>query len=119
MRLVNEILDKQLLDKDEVRMGRADGIVLELIDGQPPRVAAVEVGPITLLRRFSSKLARAYARLDRQFGPERGVSYRISLSLIGIKAGRIHVALKAHDTPVLAVEDWLSAKIVDRIPGSK
>jgi hypothetical protein len=119
VRLINEILDKLLIDSDGVPSGRADGIVLEIVDGQPARVVAVEVGPITLLRRWSAKLASAYAKLDRHFGSERGASYRIPLSLIGVKSARLHVALKAHDTPILAVEDWLGAKIIDRIPGSK
>jgi hypothetical protein len=119
MRLINEVLDKELFDDDGHPMGRADGIVIRVDDGRPPRVTAIEVGPITLLRRFSHRLAPWYATLDRRFGPERGAPYRIAFSMLAFRAARIHVRLRAEDTPIIAVEKWLNARIVHRVPGSK
>ena len=119
MRLVDEVLDEQIHDADGVQIGRADGIVLELRDGQPPRVSSIEVGPITLLRRFSERLAARYARLDRHFGPGRGVPFRIPFSRIAIKATRLQADVRRAETPIMAAEDWLREHIVAHLPGGK
>ena len=44
LRLVHDLLDAQLLDRAEERIGRIDDLVLELRDGRPPRVAAILIG---------------------------------------------------------------------------
>jgi len=43
MDLVRDCLDKQIDDRFKRRMGRVDGIVLEVEPGRPPRVAYVEL----------------------------------------------------------------------------
>jgi hypothetical protein len=119
MRLIDEVLDEQIHDADGIPIGRADGIVLEIRDGRPPRLSAIEVGPITLLRRFSERLAARYARLDRYFGPGRGVPFRIPFSRIAVKATRLQADLRRDETPIMAVEDWICAHIVAYLPGGK
>ena len=116
MHLVAEVLDNQLVDSEKKNAGKVDGIILELRDGRPPRLAAIEVGPITLLDRFSRRLANWYARLDARFGEGRGRPIRIPWSQIAMTDVTL-VLLDAHSTPVFAVEDWLSEHIVARIPG--
>ena len=61
MELVRDCLDKQLEDTAKRRMGRVDGLILEIEPGSPPRVAYVEVGVVTLLNRLSSRLFASYA----------------------------------------------------------
>jgi hypothetical protein len=56
MELIKNCLDKQLEDRNHRRMGRVDGIILELEDDRPPRVAYVEVGVKTLMDRLSRRL---------------------------------------------------------------
>ena len=48
MDLVRDILDAQLVDAHGHNIGRVDGILLELRAGRPPRVAAMELGMVTL-----------------------------------------------------------------------
>ena len=43
-RLVHDVLDGQLVDRREERVGRIDDLVLELREGEAPRVAAILVG---------------------------------------------------------------------------
>jgi sporulation protein YlmC with PRC-barrel domain len=119
MRLIDEVLDAQIYDADGIPIGRADGIVLEIREGRPPRVSAIEVGPITLLRRFSDRLAARYARLDRHFGPGRGVAFRIPFSSLAIRTTHLQSDLRAEETPILAAEDWLRTHIVAYLPGGK
>jgi hypothetical protein len=116
--LVRDILDNQLVASDKKNAGRVDGIVLELRDGRPPRVAYIEVGPITLLDRFSRRLAAWYARIDARFGEGRGRPIRIPWAQVA-KSDVTLFLLEAHSTPIFAVEDWLSEHVVRRIPGGR
>lgn len=116
--LVRDILDKQLKDRDRENAGRIDGIVLQLRDGQPPLVRYVEVGPTTLLGRFSVRLARWYARYDRRVRADRGTPFRIPWSGISHEGPTIFMSQDVEDTPINAVEDWLRTHIVERLPGA-
>jgi hypothetical protein len=115
--LVAEVLDNQLIDATDQPAGRVDGIVLELRDGRPPKVVFIEVGPITLLERFSRRLARWYARIDARFGPGRGQPIRIPFTRVTLDEPSLRLDLKAESTPIFAVEDRLRETIVSRIPG--
>jgi sporulation protein YlmC with PRC-barrel domain len=117
MHLVADVLDQQLLDQTGNRAGRIDGIVLELRDGKPPRVAQIEVSPITLLARFSRRLAERYAHWDQRLGAGRGVPFRIPWSRIEQTGKAWRFDMDAEETPIFALEDWLRTKIVERIPG--
>ena len=118
MHLVAEVLDKQLCDVRGRNAGRVDGVVLQLRPDKPPRVAYVEVSPITLLSRFNQRLARWYARHDRRFGPGRGVPFRIPWTRLTPHGPGLALDLDAEATPVYALEDWLRRTIVERIPGA-
>ena len=50
IKLVRDVLDKQMLDKNECEIGRVDGIVLEFPEDAPPRVARLELGGPVLAR---------------------------------------------------------------------
>jgi hypothetical protein len=117
MHLVADVLDEELLDKTGNRAGRVDGIVLEVRDGKPPRITHVEVSPITLLARLNRWLAEHYARWDRRLGKGRGVPFRIPWSHLEQTGKAWRFDTDAEDTPILALEDWLRVKIVERIPG--
>jgi sporulation protein YlmC with PRC-barrel domain len=117
MRLIADVLDKQLQDSKGNNAGRVDGIVLELRDGRPPRVAYIEVSPITMLARFSESFARWYAAFDRRLGQGRGEPFRIPWSRITHSGPTLKMDLDAESTPINALEDWLRRVIVERIPG--
>jgi hypothetical protein len=57
MDVVREVLDKQLVDRHHRPMGRADGIVVEIRNGQAPRVMYLETGPATTARRKGRQLS--------------------------------------------------------------
>lgn len=117
MHLVAEVLDTQVVDLHGRNAGKADGIVLELRDGRPPRVAYIEVSPITLLSRFSMRLAHWYARYDRRLGEGRGVPFRVPWSRVTRDGPTLKLDFDAGHTPIQALEDWLRVKFVQRIPG--
>ncbi|HXT16138.1 MAG TPA: hypothetical protein VN706_10950 [Gemmatimonadaceae bacterium] len=119
IRLIADVLDEQLVDVHGENAGRVDGIVLELRDGKPPRVAYLEVSPITLLGRFSLRLAHWYARHDRKFGEGRGVPFRVPWSRVTREGPTLELDFDADVTPISALEDWLRVKIVEHIPFSR
>lgn len=116
--LIGDVLDKQLIDVNGRNAGRIDGIVLQTREHAPPRVAYVEAGPVTLLARFSRRLAERYARFDRRFGEGRGAPFRIPWSRVRREGTAYRMDLNADATPINAMDRWLRVKIVDRIPGA-
>jgi sporulation protein YlmC with PRC-barrel domain len=117
LNVVGEVLDKQIVDSKGRQAGRVDGIVLELREGKPPRLAYVEVSPITLLSRFNRRLAHWYARHDRKLGEGRGVAFRIPWSRLSQSGPGFVMDIDAESTPIFALEDWLRRHIVEHIPG--
>ena len=117
MNLIKDCLDKQLEDRNHRRMGRVDGLILELEDGRPPRVAYIEVGVKTLLDRLSSGLGESAARLLKRLGVDTE-PYRIPFGKLHVGLNMVHADLEAEKTPALEWEIWLRKKIIGRIPGA-
>ena len=116
--LVADVLDEQVVDAHEQHAGRVDGIILSLRRDRPPRVAAIEISPITLLSRLNGSVARWFARLDRRLGAERGKPVRIAWTRLTHHPKHIKLDVDVDDTPINALERRLRSAIVERIPGS-
>jgi enamine deaminase RidA (YjgF/YER057c/UK114 family) len=116
--VVRDILDKQLLDRHRRKMGKVDGVIMELRDGKPPRLAFIEVGGMTLTRRLHPRLAHCVARWKRNWEAGRGLPYRIPWAKVRDIGIDVEVDVDAEKTPVLAWEKWVSKNIIQRIPGS-
>ncbi len=117
MDLMRDCLDKQLDDRSKRRMGRVDGIILELETGRPPRVAYVEVGVTTLMNRLSLRLGRMTGRLMKRFdiSPD---PYRIAWGKVRVGLNNVEADVEAEKTPALEWELWLRKKVIGRIPGA-
>jgi hypothetical protein len=118
MHLIGDVLDEQLKDVNGRNAGRIDGIILELRDDEPPRVAYVEISPITLLARFNRRFADWYAKFDRRLGPGRGTPFQIAWSRITRSGPTLQTDLDVESTSIMALEDWLRERIVSHIPGN-
>ncbi|WP_229753994.1 hypothetical protein [Caballeronia grimmiae] len=120
MDLVHDVLDKQLVDRNGVRMGRADGLIAELREGQLPRLVAIETGTIVIARRFGSRtegMVRALlvkARLSHRTEP-----YRIAWTNVRKIGVDIQLDIGCDDTPVHDWQRWLQARVIDRLPGAR
>jgi sporulation protein YlmC with PRC-barrel domain len=112
MRLLRrEVLDKRLVDKNGMPLGMADGVVLELRRGQPPRVVRIEVGGATPLRRLPRWIGRPLLALSRA---PFGIAWS-SVRKIGVD---IEVDLDARATEPSHWEKILRERVVSKIPGS-
>jgi sporulation protein YlmC with PRC-barrel domain len=118
MDLVCDVLDKPILDARDQRMGRVDGILAEILEGQPPRLLYLEVSGSTLAHRIHPRLGHWVKRLARRFSPTRGRPCRIPWARIREIGDSIHVDVVGDTTPALAWERWLRTRVIGRIPGA-
>ena len=115
--MIRDCLDKRIDDRSKRRMGRVDGIILELEPGRPPRVAYIELGVKTLLNRLSIRLGTAIAkRLERRHIEH--APYRIPWGKIKVGLNEVRADVEAEKTPALEWELWLRKKVIGRIPGA-
>ena len=108
MNLIRDCLDKQVNDRFKRRMGRVDGIVIEVESGGPPRVAYVELGVKTLMNRLSRRLGKMITHEP----------YRIPWGKIKVGLNEVRADVEAEKTPALEWELWLRKKVIGRIPGA-
>jgi hypothetical protein len=116
IRLIHDVLDSQLVDRTQQKMGRVDGLVLEIRDGEPPRVAELLIGGSVLADRIGGwmvALVRAGSRLLR-IEPE---VTRIPFERVRVIDGCMELDLEAASTNALRTERWLDDHVVCRIPG--
>ncbi len=118
MDLVREILDEQVVDRRNRAMGKADGIVLAINPGTPPRVVAIEIGAVTAVRRIHPTLAAWMQRAMRRLGVGSGESLRIPIGHVSTEGINLKAEVDRDRTPAFAWERWLREHIIGRIPGS-
>jgi sporulation protein YlmC with PRC-barrel domain len=114
MELGRDVLDQQVIDAQGRQMGKVDGLVLELREGAPARVAAIVVGGTTLLWRINAGLA---AWAERRLKGD-GHAARIPWKRV-VKVGvDVKVDVDAERSPALWWERWVRDRVILRIPGS-
>ena len=119
MHLVRDVLDQQILDRDDVEVGRVDGIVVELRPNAPPRVVSLEVGFVSLARRISRRLAPFAEAMHKRLGVRRAARYGIPWSsVLEVNMNGVKTDLCAEDTVAYDWERWLRTNIVARMPGA-
>ncbi len=118
MHVVRDVLDKSVVDRNGREMGRADGVVLTLNDGQPPRLDAILIGPIALGSRLHPKIGRLVCALERWCGLDGGRPVRVAFGDIETVERKVRLRLAIGETAADAVEQRLRVW-VDRLPGSR
>lgn len=117
MDIIRDVLDNQLVDRNQRNMGKVDGIVMELRDKEPPRLTYIEVGMPTLARRLHPQLQHWIAAVQSKWGAKHDRSFRIPWSKVRDVGIDVEVDLEAEATPALAYEQWLREHIIKKIPG--
>jgi sporulation protein YlmC with PRC-barrel domain len=117
--LVRDLLDKHVIDRDGATVGKVDTIVLELREGKPPRVAALEIGSVAVARRLHAGLGTIVAGMQRLVGAGDGEALRVSFPEVQEIGREVRVDVRVADTPALAWERWLRRTVVRHLPGGK
>jgi hypothetical protein len=119
MDLVRDILDKQVVDRGQVKIGKVDGIVAELRDGRPPKIVAVELGSVALARRLGRRPGAWMSQLaTRLGGPRHAAPHRITWHKVRDIGVDIEFDIDVRETAIFDWQDWLRDHVVGRIPGA-
>jgi hypothetical protein len=114
--LVRDCLDKQLVSPDRRKLGRVDGIVLDIGGRGRPRVAEIHVGVATLAERLPRPLS-AWLKYVLQKLPKPGY-VAIEWRHLTIKPKEVLLDSEEHRLEIRRVETWVRKHVVQRIPGA-
>ena len=116
---IRDLLDKQLVDSEDTRMGRADGVVMIVDDEGPPMIDHLELGLAVLARRIHPRVEKWLQTLRSRWSPRRSARQIVPWSkVMDINDHEIKLDLKAIETPAFDWERWFRDHIVGKIPGS-
>ena len=116
MDLGRQILDQQLVDRNDLDIGIVDDVVLELREGAPPRVAALLTGGHLLAQRLHPAAERLMRWMTRGWGPRQSEPIRIAWSKVRKIGIDVKVDIAAEDA--MLWEHWVRDHIIRRIPGA-
>ncbi len=103
MHLVRDLLDKQLVDRGGNRIGQVDGLVIDLLPGEQPRVKAIETGLGVVLDRLG------WRTKNRR--------HRISIKEIRDVDIAVALDVDSDEMPVTKWQNWLRHRVLRWIPG--
>jgi sporulation protein YlmC with PRC-barrel domain len=120
MYLVRQVLDKQLVDKDGLKAGKVDDLLLELRDDGPPEVAAILTGPNSVasllpgwLDRFTLWIRLAVLGLDRAEPVEVGWSHVTAIDVT------VHVDLDREKDGLVHSQQTIWTRWIKPLPFSE
>jgi len=109
MKLVDDLLDRQVVDRNGQKMGRADSIVLDVHAGRPPRIVAIEIGPSALGDRLHPRAGRWVRACERALGIADRRPVRIAIDDIQRKDGKLMANVASGETGAVNLEQRLRA----------
>jgi sporulation protein YlmC with PRC-barrel domain len=119
MRLVGfHLLDRQIVDRDGLLVGKVDDVELDTDRAGRPFVAALLLGPQALGDRIGGQLGRLVADLARRLHPDgRPEPTRIPWGLVDRVDTEVKLTISGSELPEAAMESWLREHVIERIEG--
>jgi len=117
LQLFRDVLDKQLKDREQCKIGRVDRLVLEIGDGKPPRVTRIEVGVAALAARLGERFGKWVAGAGRKRGQKHREAYRIPWSKVTDVGLDVVVSLDSKRTELAETDRYLRERLIGRLPG--
>ena len=118
MKLIGEVLDQQMLDSEDRKFGKVDGIVLEVRDDGTARVAFIEEGFAVLARRVGRRWERWALAWSARFGVRREPVYRIPWENVLDVGIDVKVERNGKDEPPQDWERWWRERVFAKLPFS-
>src|SRR5690242_20080424 len=101
MKLIRDLLDKQVVDRKQIKIGKVDGIVMQLRPDDAPRILFVEIGAIALARRLGPRVGRLASRVWKRLGGEKSRKpYRIPWGKVRDVGVDIEFDIDVQDTTI-------------------
>jgi len=117
--LVRDVLDKQMLDRNDCELGRVDGLVMEVPENGQPRIVRIEAGGPVLAHRLGNWVRGLWRAIAQRVGPKRMSPLKFPWRKV-TKLGRdVHLDVDVHETDALAWEEWIDKTLIDKLPGAK
>ena len=116
--LAHDVLDAQLVDRVQEKIGRVDALLLELETGQPPRVATIVIGGAARAERVDAGSSRSVARGAAMFGQREEHVSRIPFDKVRRIGDTIELDVEEQSLESEHLERWLKEHVVCRIPGA-
>src|SRR5438034_6420353 len=101
MKLLRDVLDKHLIDREDCEMGRVSGLIMHVGETSQPRITHIVIGGETLWMRIHPMLARFAKRLGQMWGPKHNGPVKIPWSRVETVGKDIKLDLRAKDTGAL------------------
>lgn len=118
MNLMHDVLDQQIIDIQQQKAGKVDGIAMEIRDDGPPRIAYISAGMDVLARRFSSRLERLVQRIHRRTQGRSRRPFQVPWDKVRNVSISVSVDVDDQDYSNFHVEQWLRDHIISKIPGN-
>ena len=116
--LAHDVLDAQLVDRVQEKIGRVDGLLLELEEGRPPRVATIVIGGAARAERVGHGFAALRRGLRAEFGRHEDHVSRIPFEKVRRIGDTIELDVDEQTLESEHLERWLKEHVVCRIPGA-
>jgi hypothetical protein len=117
--LVRDVLDKQIYDVHDVRVGKIDGIVLVPRQGRPPKVTAIETSMSAAWRRVWPRLGEWVERFQHWLAPQLEPHTRIRFEHVVHTGIDVNVDIDGNRTDAYVWEDWIKKTFIEKLPGGK
>jgi hypothetical protein len=119
MHLMRDILDKQLVDRKQTKIGKVDGIVAELCRNAPPKIIFVELGSVALARRLGPRIHASVVSLVGWLGgARRRKAHRIPWQKVRNIGVDVEFDIDVRETAIFDWQDWLREHVIRHIPGA-
>jgi hypothetical protein len=116
--LVHDVLDAQLVDRTQEKIGRVDALLLELDAGRPPRVATIMIGSAVRASRVGGWFVALRRALRALFGQRVEHVSRITFDKVRRIGDTIELDVDERTLESQYLERWLAEHVVCRIPGA-
>jgi len=123
MDLGKHVVDKEILDRDGLRGGKVDDLLLEL--GEPtehglpsPEVVAIISGPLALARNLPRPLYWLARQVYRLLGLTDAQPVEIPWEQVTAIDVVVHTRVHRGDVGLSALPDAVARRLIGRLPGS-
>ncbi|PYP79177.1 MAG: hypothetical protein DMD35_09090 [Gemmatimonadetes bacterium] len=117
--LAHDVLDAQLVDQAQEKIGRVDVLLLELEEGHPPRVATIVIGGSARAERVGGWFVALRRGLRVLLGRREEHVSRIQFDKVRRIGDTIELDVDEKSLESEHLERWLKEHFVCRIPGAR
>lgn len=124
MDLGKHVVDKELLDRDGLRAGKVDDLILEIGDAgtdgapPPPEVRAILTGPMALSADLPRPVRGLTRLLYRLLGLARPESVTIGWEHVTAIDVVVHLDIDRQRAGIMALAEAVDRRFIGRLPGA-